>query len=93
MGWINAAGEASPTGAADAHASLRRVLGYTGADIVEAACVRVPVPRAALGPDGLVADPDLRERIAAALVALAARRRRARLTAQAAGRASAWAAS
>ena len=71
VGWINAAGEASPTGAADAHASLRRVLGYTGADIVEAACVRVPVPRAALGPDGLVADPDLRERIAAALVELA----------------------
>jgi hypothetical protein len=47
------------------------VLGYTGADIVEAACVRIPVPRGAVAPDGLVAEHAIRERIAAALSALA----------------------
>ena len=36
VAWINASG--SPTGAADAHRSLRTVLGYTGSDIVEEAC-------------------------------------------------------
>lgn len=45
VAWVNASGPAAPTGAADAHDSLRKVLGYTGSDIVEAACVRVPVPR------------------------------------------------
>ena len=39
VAWINAAGAAAPTGAADAHDSLRKVLGYAGADIVEEACV------------------------------------------------------
>lgn len=39
--WINA----SPRGAATAHASLRMVLRYAGAWIVEAACVDVPVTR------------------------------------------------
>ena len=46
VGWINASGAAAPTGAADAHDSLRKVLGYAGADIVEDACVRIPVDRA-----------------------------------------------
>jgi chromate reductase len=55
VAWINAS--ASPTGAAHAHASLRTVLEYTGTDIVEAACRRIPVPRSSIGPDGLVADP------------------------------------
>src|SRR5207253_4574206 len=45
VAWINAAGPAAPTGAADAHESLRKVLGYVGADIVEAACARLPVSR------------------------------------------------
>ena len=35
VAWINASGGAAPTGAADAHDSLRKVLGYAGADIVE----------------------------------------------------------
>ena len=68
VAWINASG--SPTGAADAHASLRTVLGYTHSDIVEAATVRIPVARDAIGPDGLVADEEIRAQIAAALVAL-----------------------
>ncbi len=71
VAWINASGPAAPTSAADAHDSLRKVLRYTGADIVEAACVRIPIERSAVGPDGLIADPAVRERIAAALTALA----------------------
>ncbi len=69
---INTAGPASPSGGADAQASLRKVLGYTGSAIVEAACVRIPVPRDAVGPDGLIADPAIREPLAQALEALAA---------------------
>jgi chromate reductase, NAD(P)H dehydrogenase (quinone) len=75
VAWINASG--LPTGAADAHASLRKVLGYLSAEIVEEACAHVPVPRHAVGEDGLIADPQLRERIAGALRALAARSSRA----------------
>jgi chromate reductase, NAD(P)H dehydrogenase (quinone) len=71
VAWINAAGAAAPTGAADAHESLRKVLGYAGADIVEEACVRVPVDRVLVGPDGLVTDAETREQIAAAVSRLA----------------------
>jgi NAD(P)H-dependent FMN reductase len=70
VAWINAAGPAAPTGAADAHDSLRKVLGYVGADIVEAACRRIPVTRADVGPDGLVADLEAREAIRASVTAL-----------------------
>jgi NAD(P)H-dependent FMN reductase len=69
--WINAAGPAAPTGAADAHASLRTVLGYVYADIVEMACVSIPVTRAAVGSDGLIAEPAIRDQIAATLKAIA----------------------
>jgi chromate reductase len=68
--WINAAGAAAPTGAADAHESLRKVLGYAGADIVKDACVRIPVDRA-LVADGVVTDDDARSQIAAVLRTLA----------------------
>jgi chromate reductase len=70
IAWINAAGTAAPTGAADAHASLRTVLGYVHADIVEEACARIPVARDAVGRDGTVTDPALRARIAETLDAL-----------------------
>jgi chromate reductase len=73
VGWVNVAGPASPTGAAGAHDSLRAVLTYTGTDIVEAACVRLPVGRGAVGTDGLVADAEARAGVAAALAALAER--------------------
>jgi chromate reductase len=78
VGWVNAS--ASPTGAAGAHESLRTVLTYTGTDIVERACTRIPVPRSSIGRDGLVADPAVGERLADVLTALAehvAERRRA----------------
>jgi NAD(P)H-dependent FMN reductase len=72
VGWVNASGIASPTGGAGAHGSLRAVLTYTGADIVEAACVRLPIARGSVGADGLIEDPAVREATAAALSALAA---------------------
>jgi chromate reductase, NAD(P)H dehydrogenase (quinone) len=70
VAWINAAGEASPTGAADAHESLRKVLGYVGAHIVEEACVRVPVSRSDVGEDGTITDEEARREVAAAVGAL-----------------------
>jgi chromate reductase, NAD(P)H dehydrogenase (quinone) len=50
IAWINASGPAAPTGGADAHDSLRKVLGYVHADIVEAACTRIALTRDAIGP-------------------------------------------
>jgi chromate reductase, NAD(P)H dehydrogenase (quinone) len=49
--WINVAAPGRGKGAED---SLAAVLGYVGADIVEAACRRIPVDREAIGPDGTV---------------------------------------
>jgi chromate reductase len=73
VAWINASGPAAPSGGADAHDSLRKVLRYTGADIVEAACARISVQRGDVGPDGLIAEPGLREPSAGVRVALAER--------------------
>ena len=64
VGFVNAAGRAAPTGGTSAHASLRTILGYTGSEIVEAACPRVPVHRADIGKDGLIANHEAREEIA-----------------------------
>lgn len=71
VAWINAAGPAAPTGAADAHDSLRRVLAYAGAEIVGAACIRAPVTREMIGADGEIADLSTREAIAVAIGTLA----------------------
>ncbi len=70
VAWINAAGPAAPSGAADAHESLSKVLRYAGADIVDDACVRVPVTREMVGPDGLISDDRARAAIAAAVTTL-----------------------
>lgn len=72
VGWINASGPAAPTGGADAHESLRKVLGYVGADVVEAACVRIPVARSAV-VDGAIEDVEVREPIAEVMQTLAER--------------------
>jgi chromate reductase, NAD(P)H dehydrogenase (quinone) len=72
VAWINTAGPAAPAGGANAEASLRKVLGYTGSEVVEAACLRIPVAREAIGPDGLLADAAIREPLAEALKTLAA---------------------
>ena len=58
VAWINVS--ASSTGAADAHESLGKVLGYAHADLIAAACVRVPVSRPAIDGDGLISDPAIR---------------------------------
>jgi chromate reductase, NAD(P)H dehydrogenase (quinone) len=71
VAWINASGAAAPTGGADAHESLRKVLGYAGADIVEEACARIPVERGLVGEDGVITDAGLREQIAAVVATLA----------------------
>ena len=60
-----------PTGGADAHDSLRKVLGYVGAHIVEDACVRIPLARSDLGDDGEIADATIRNQIGDALAVFA----------------------
>lgn len=59
VAWINASAGAAPTGAADAHDSLRKVLGYIHADTVDAAGARIPVTRDAIGPDGTMTHPQI----------------------------------
>jgi NAD(P)H-dependent FMN reductase len=70
VAWINAA---APGRGQGAQATLRTVLGYTGAAVVEPACVSVPVDRGTIGPDGLIADPGVRRQLIDVLDLLAAR--------------------
>lgn len=69
VAWVNAA---APGRGSGAEATLRGVLGYTGAAIVEAACVRIPVDRGMIGADGLIADAGVRRRLAEVIGLLAA---------------------
>jgi chromate reductase, NAD(P)H dehydrogenase (quinone) len=71
VAWINVSGAAAPSGGADAHDSLRKVLGYTGSEIVEEAVTRLPLARGDVGEDGLIAPSEAREAIVGALMALA----------------------
>jgi NAD(P)H-dependent FMN reductase len=66
VAWVNVS-----TGADDAHESLRKVLERTGTDIVEAACVRIPVTRKDVDGAGLIHDPAIRAKVAAVIDALA----------------------
>ena len=75
VAWLNVAGPAAPSGAADAHESLAKVLRYAGAEIVPGACVRVPVTRDMVGPDQMISDDRARAVIAAAISALVAHAR------------------
>jgi NAD(P)H-dependent FMN reductase len=68
VAWINVANQGRGE---RAQANLATVLGYVGADIVEPACLRVPVPRDAAGPDGTITDDTVRSDIAAVLRTLA----------------------
>src|SRR6266581_43719 len=68
VGWINVAVGGRGAGAEE---HLAMVLRYVGAVAVMGACVRVPVPRDAAGPDGIIADPAIRAGLGAALTALA----------------------
>jgi chromate reductase, NAD(P)H dehydrogenase (quinone) len=68
VAWINVG---HPGRGAGAEATLATVLGYVDADVIEHACVRIPVGREVVGPDGTVDDPDVRARLAAQLAAVA----------------------
>ncbi len=69
VGWINT----SMGGAQGTYEQLRTVLTFTSADIVTSACAAIPVPRSAIGPDGLISDKAIRRNIADVLAALTAR--------------------
>ena len=69
VAWVNTS--AAPTGAADAHASLRKILAYAHASLIEEACAAIPVTRHAVH-DGLLVDPSIRSSIVRALRVLAA---------------------
>ncbi|MEV6115287.1 NADPH-dependent FMN reductase [Streptomyces sp. NPDC052109] len=58
--WVNAA---APGRGQGAETTLRTVLGYTGAHVVEPACVRIPVGRDTLGADGVITDPETRRQL------------------------------
>ncbi|MEV5571778.1 NADPH-dependent FMN reductase [Spirillospora sp. NPDC052269] len=62
--WVNAA---APGRGGGAEATLRTVLGYTGAAIVDEACVRLPVDRAQVNENGVITDPEVRARLAKAI--------------------------
>jgi hypothetical protein len=66
VAWTNVSGAAAPTGGAGAHESLRKVLGYSGARIIEEACLRLPLSR----DDDLIAPPAARKQIVASVRAL-----------------------
>ena len=71
VAWINASGAAAPTGAADAHESLAKVLTYAGAEIVGDACARIPISRNMIDTEGLISDPQVGAQIGATLERLA----------------------
>ena len=68
VAWVTVAHPGRGEGAL---ATLATVLGYEGAEVVEPACVRIPVGRDLVGPDGTVHDPDTRARLAAQLATVA----------------------
>jgi chromate reductase len=58
VAWINVA---APNRGAGATATLRTVLGYVGAVVIEEACIHLPVGRDAIGADGTVQDQGVRD--------------------------------
>ena len=66
VAWINA----SPRAAVHAHDSLRLVLGFANAVVVEPACIHVPVTAAAIDAQGTIPNHDTRDHIARAIEAL-----------------------
>ena len=68
MAWTNVAAPGRGTGA---EATLSSVLGYVDADVIQAACLGIPVARNMIAADGTVPDPDIRTRLAAQLIAIA----------------------
>ncbi|HEY4178009.1 MAG TPA: NADPH-dependent FMN reductase [Kofleriaceae bacterium] len=70
VAWLNVA---APTRGEGAIATLRVVLGYVTATILDDCCIRIAVAREMVGLDGLVADTDARARITALVASIAER--------------------
>ncbi|HEY6426113.1 MAG TPA: NADPH-dependent FMN reductase [Acidimicrobiales bacterium] len=70
VAWINAS--AAPSGGADAHDSLRTVLNYAHAVVVEEACVSIPVTRQIVRDGSVISEPPIHAKILAALTTLIA---------------------
>jgi chromate reductase, NAD(P)H dehydrogenase (quinone) len=68
VAWINIS--TSSGGAAQTHESLTTVLRYTGTRVIDAACVRIPVQRDAIGVNGLIDDASIEAEILAAVTTL-----------------------
>ena len=73
VAWVNASSVAAPTGGQGADAALEVVLGYLDAHVVTDACLRMPLSRSDVGPDGTVTDVDARWRLTSAMTALSVR--------------------
>lgn len=71
VGYLNV-GAGSPTGAAGAHATLRTVLGYARAEVVEEACRDVAVSRSEVDTDGRITTSSFAETAADVVRALVA---------------------
>ncbi|MGW6057977.1 NADPH-dependent FMN reductase [Streptomyces sp. NPDC055189] len=67
VAWVNAAAPGRGEGAA---ATLRTVLGYTGAAIRDEACVRIPVTPATPTKSGIITDTTARTQLEQALTEL-----------------------
>jgi NAD(P)H-dependent FMN reductase len=67
VGWINAS---AMGGAQRTYETLGVVLGFANADIIEAACMNVPVSRSIIGNDGVISDPRTRDAIERCVKAL-----------------------
>jgi chromate reductase, NAD(P)H dehydrogenase (quinone) len=70
VSWVNAS--AAPTGAADAHDSLRKVLNYAHAAVVKDACASIPVTRQMVRDDGIISEPTIHAQIRDVLATLIA---------------------
>ena len=68
VAWINVSTAA--TGARGAHQSLRAVLGYTGAHVVDSACRNIPVRRDMVSSMGDITDAAVRGQVSDVLVEL-----------------------
>lgn len=73
VAWLSVAQPGRGEGALD---TLSTVLGYVGADVVDRACLRVPVLGADVDENGLVANREFAPNASIALVELAAHLRR-----------------
>jgi chromate reductase, NAD(P)H dehydrogenase (quinone) len=70
VAWLNVS--ATTTGAADAYDSLRKVLAYAPATVVNEACASIPVTGGMIGDSGLIDDPAVCSEILDVLTVLVA---------------------